>query len=203
MTVEGDNTVLQQQVTRMLLLAYKSHMTGKTDTIEDTDLLYIVSEEPHTGTLLDLIRSRNQQWLQSVAGYLLQDAAQSWNQHLIQICRLGHGHGEYLAAAAFNDALSHSKTPECMQYLCEYYQLSIVLESFPELMNLDLIPSSDYDTWRSRQMELVQLISPNLLPLINAFRLPDGVVQAPIGLEHDTETVYERYIKANDLTSRL
>ena len=59
-----------------------------------------------------------------------------------------------------------------------------------------------YAAWQTRQAELVQALQPALLPLVNAFQLPNDIVQAPMGIV-DSTTVYERYLDKTILVNRV
>lgn len=159
--------MLQQQITRMLLVGLKTHMTAVQSSsngltsVPDPTLQYIVqppdeidsstsassvssaSSASSSSTLLHIIRSRNILWLQSIATDLMQakDPPAFWNEQLLRICALGHGHGEYLTALSFHQTIVQAEeehlttataAPQVMQWLFEYYVHSIAIESFGE-----------------------------------------------------------------------
>ena len=133
-TVEGDNTVLQQQITRMLLLAYRQQMMGPKE-ISDETMRYITT--PPADNMHDpveLLRLRNISFLESLAAELMQhkDPTNAWNMNMMRVCELGHGHSEYVAAIAMKDQLQPSD-PLPFHQLWEYYVLQCVCSSFGEL----------------------------------------------------------------------
>lgn len=60
--------------------------------------------------------------------------------------------------------------------------------------SLGLANPSMFMRWRKQQSTLVQTLQSSLLPFMNAFQLPDEIIQAPMGILDSSTTVYERYL---------
>ena len=96
---------------------------------------YITTPPTNNDDPLELLRSRNISWLESLAAELMQqeDATKAWNINMMRVCALGHGHAEYVAAIAMKDMLKPSD-PLPFHQLWEYYVLRCACSSFGELV---------------------------------------------------------------------
>ncbi|KAK9869050.1 hypothetical protein WJX84_008987 [Apatococcus fuscideae] len=220
-TFEGDNTVLLQQVSAMLLKRYKDQFSGAPLQASYTYLRQwasdalppnpLVSHDTTTRHLRDssfLIRSlryRTARLLHTAAARLRKHsrkmgAFHAWNRCLPHLLLLARSHVESLILDANLKAVSACPDPECRKSLKALADLFALQRIHDDI----LFAHADYvapDKAKAIQRLIEQLCSELrgvALPLVDAFAIPDHILRAPIGLSASQQhgQQYNEYLAA-------
>jgi acyl-CoA oxidase len=216
-TFEGDNTVLLQQVSALLLKEYADKFKGSpvastwsylrqvaSDSLPANPLVTHSTEPSHLRDprfLKRALRHRTARLLHTLAARLRKHTRRSgdfyaWNKCLIHVLALAKAHIESVTLDAFLQAAQDCPDPDCRKSL----------KAMADLFALDKIHSDiifrndDYIAPEKAKaiMRMIEKLCSELrgvaVPLCDAFAIPDHILRAPIGLSTTAQDPYGDYL---------
>ncbi|KAL0901878.1 hypothetical protein ABMA27_007033 [Loxostege sticticalis] len=209
-TYEGEHTVLLLQTARYLMKAWMSALEGKV-------------LAPSVAYLVDWLKSDKQRWqntpevivkgFQHVAAGKIKDAfdaiqkhvkagkdyEDAWNLASVQLIKASEAHSRAILCDGYlreTVRTSSSVSPSLAKVLNHLVQLYIVywtLETAGDLLVYSNIGKDDIAVLKEKYEELLALIRPNAVGLVDAFDISDEILQSTLG-SYDGR-VYERLME--------
>ncbi|XP_013188651.1 probable peroxisomal acyl-coenzyme A oxidase 1 [Amyelois transitella] len=209
-TYEGEHTVLLLQTARYLVKAWKQTLEGKAMT-------------PTVSYLLDYFKSNRNQWentpqrivigFQEVAAGKTKAACETiekyvnagndyedaWNLASVQLVSASEAHCRAIICNIFLSEIQRLSTTFSqnlaivMQQLVELYLVYWTLQKTGDLLEYSSISKADIAVLRNRYEELLTLIRPNAVGLVDGFGIRDETLGSALG-SYDGR-VYERLME--------
>ncbi|EXX76685.1 uncharacterized protein OCT59_024117 [Rhizophagus irregularis] len=149
------------------------------------------------------------------AAYLIANAVdqidnqnKSWNSMLIEVNRISRAHCQYLLVKNFITAIQEQPQPitdeklrilhsspalkKVMESVCNLFVLHTMEKEIGEFFECRFITDSEAKLLRTQVYDLLQEIRPNAVSLVDAFNIPEFVLQSALG-RYDGK-VYETMI---------
>ncbi|XP_049873339.1 probable peroxisomal acyl-coenzyme A oxidase 1 [Pectinophora gossypiella] len=207
-TYEGDNTVLLLQTARFLVKTWQ-----QIDSITLTPTVAYLKTaatdcSPWRNTVEGIIRGFeivamgkisscvNSMKARAAAGASLEDA---WNLTSVQLVAAAEAHCRvFILTTYYEEAYRRAAqvSPELrvmIHQLVEVYAVYWALEKLSDLLRFTSITSQDLENLQSWYEELLLKIRPNAVGLVDAFDIPDKILQSTLGA-YDGR-VYERLME--------
>jgi len=219
-TFEGDNTVLLQQVTAMLLKGYKAKFKGAPISSTVSYLKqYVAGVLPHNPLVThetDVRHLRDPAFLRGALRYrtarllftlqlrirhlrgTLGDFG-AWNQCLSHILALARAHIEHIMLGSFQAAVEQCIDPDCRRALKAMSDLFALrcIETDMLFRNEELVAPAKAKAIQKLVLVLCSELRGVAVPLVNAFGVPDHILRAPIGLGATAGVdMYKEYLHA-------
>ncbi|GAX78643.1 hypothetical protein CEUSTIGMA_g6081.t1 [Chlamydomonas eustigma] len=220
-TFEGDNTVLLQQVSALLLKQYKSQFKGAPLTSSYRFLGQLLASSLPSNPLVtydtDIRHLRDPVFLTSALEYRTArtlftlslrlrkhraklGAFHAWNQCLNHTLNLANAYIESVVYKCFLKAVEECLDPDCrrsLKALSDLYALRCI-ESDMLFRNEDYIAPAKAKAMQRLMVDLCSELRGVAPALVDAFAIPDHILRAPIGLSNSTgaSDVYKEYLLA-------
>lgn len=205
-TFEGDNTVLMQLVAKSRLTEFKQEFSNmdffgilnyvgsqaKTSftelnpiTIRNTDTEHLMDPEFH----LSAFRYRERDILTSAARRLKKhldngmDSFDAFNQTQYHLVNVGHAFVERVILEQFIKAVDSVKDVKCkasLQKLCALFALTQIEKNKGWYLEHDYMEGVKTKAIRKQINKLVWEVRQEAVPLVEAFKIPDSCLGAPI-----------------------
>lgn len=219
-TFEGDNTVLLQQVTGIILKGYRAQFKGapisssyhylkqfvlgnlpnnplvthETDVRHLRDPTFLMKAMRYrTGRLLFTLTLRLRKHRASLGSF------HAWNKCLNHILELANAHVESVMLEAFLQAVRRCIDPDCrkaLKALCDLFALKCI-SSDVLFRNDEYVAPSKAKAIQRLIEDLCSDLRGVAVPLVNAFAIPDHILRAPIGLSTGAAVdMYKEYLQA-------
>ncbi|XP_063833408.1 probable peroxisomal acyl-coenzyme A oxidase 1 [Ostrinia nubilalis] len=209
-TYEGEHTVLLLQTARYLMKAWTSALEGKV-------------LAPSVAYLVDWLKADKQRWnntpeamvrgFQHVAAGKIKDAfdaiqkhvkagkdfEDAWNLASVQLIKASEAHSRAILCDAYwretvrSSATVSSSLAAVLNHLLQLYLVYWTLETVGDLLIYSNIAKEDIAALKEKYEELLALIRPNAVGLVDAFDISDEVLQSALG-SYDGR-VYERLME--------
>lgn len=219
-TFEGDNTVLLQQVTALLLKEYRSQFQGapisstykflgqlvmgslpnnplvthETDPRHLRDPAFLTKAlEYRTARMLFTLTMRLRQYTPKLGSF------HAWNKCLNHIINLANSYVEGVVHKCFLRAVEKCVDPDCRRSLRAMGDLFALrcIESDMLFRNQEYIAPAKAKAIQRLIVDLCSDLRGVAVPLVGAFGVPDHVLRAPIGLANTgSEDIYKEYLLA-------
>ncbi|XP_053611166.1 probable peroxisomal acyl-coenzyme A oxidase 1 isoform X1 [Plodia interpunctella] len=216
-TYEGEHTVLLLQTARYLVKAWKQTLDGKAMTPTVSYMLdYFKSDtKPWENTPQGIIRGfqevaagKTKAACETIEKYVKagNDYEDAWNLASVQLVNASEAHCRAIICDTFTkeiQRLSNTFSPNLarvMQQLVELYLVYWTLQKTGDLLEYSTISKADIAAMRRRYEELLALIRPNAVGLVDGFGITDETLDSTLG-SYDGR-VYER-LMAEALKSPL
>ncbi|KAH7366185.1 hypothetical protein KP509_18G066600 [Ceratopteris richardii] len=218
-TFEGDNTVLLQQVAADLLKQFKKKFEGGALTVtwkylRDSMGTYlsqtnpVVTHRDGEGHLrdpnfqLDAFRYRTARLLQTAALRLRKLTKQhgsfeAWNYCLNHLLTLAESHIETVILEKFIEAVHRceDKTGKShLKLLCDLYALDRIWNDIGTYRNQDYVAPNKAKAIHRLVEQLCHEVRLVATELVDAFKIPDYILRAPIGLKSKQYSEYSQII---------
>ncbi|XP_012257945.2 probable peroxisomal acyl-coenzyme A oxidase 1 [Athalia rosae] len=206
-TYEGENTVLFLQTARYLVKAWKQAISGQDlpPTVKYLTLLSRrVKQRPWKNTLTCIIRAH-----QSVAAGKIRLATEnmdrrirsglsqedSWNDTSIELAHAAESHCRAFIVERFSNAVRSltgisKELHTVLSQLCELYAVYWVLQRVGDFLRFSCLNVEDVPLLQSRLEELLRLIRPNAIGVVDGFDIRDEILGSALGAYDGN--VYER-----------
>ncbi|CAG9796946.1 unnamed protein product [Diatraea saccharalis] len=208
-TYEGEFTVLLLQTARYLLKAWKSALEGKvmTPTVafmvnyQKTKPLWKNTPEGIISGFKAVAAGKSKEAYDAVISYENngKDYEDAWNLASVQLVNASEAYCRAIICEMFwSEVQRHSVTMSrnvaaVLQQLAELYLIYWTLEKSGDLFEYSCVSKEDLAVLRRRYGELLALIRPNAVALVDAFDLRDEILQSTLG-SYDGR-VYERLME--------
>ena len=216
-TFEGDNTVLLQQVSALLLKEYGEKFKGSPvaatwsylkqiayDSMPTNPLVTHATDPTHLrdpGFLKRALRHRTARLLHTLAARLRKHTRRSgeffaWNKCLIHVLALAKAHIESVALDSFFKAVSDCPDPDCRRSLKAMADLFALDKIYSDI----IFRNDDYISPEKAKaiLKMIEKICGELrgvaVPLCDAFAIPDHILRAPIALSTGAHDPYGEYL---------
>ncbi|KDD75971.1 hypothetical protein H632_c413p1, partial [Helicosporidium sp. ATCC 50920] len=218
-TFEGDNTVLLQQVSGLLLKEYANKFKGSpifttwsylkqlaSDALPPNPLVTHETDVAHLrdpAFLRAAMRHRAARLLHTLAARLRKHRGRqgdffAWRTCLVHVVALANAHVESVIVDAFYDAVDACADRDCrasLKALADIFALSRV-HADVAFRNDDYIAPEKAKAIHRLLQKLCAKVRGVALPLVDAFGIPDFVLRAPIGLSTAQHDPYGDYLEA-------
>lgn len=227
-TFEGDNTVLIQQLGGFLLKRFSQQFKGQllTDGIkyirkqmgvlvkDRNPVITRISTKKHLRNAeyqLQAFEYRTAKLLQTIASEINSNKKrlgvfQAWNECIPKMVRLGRAYIEQFTLEEFVKTVDrHENDREIhhvLKMLCDLYALSVMQDNIGDF--LDLIKRNKAKAIGALVEQLCEDVREHAVSLVDAFEIPDYVLDAPIGLSKSNyqESILEYAVKLNPKTNQ-
>lgn len=227
-TFEGDNTVLIQQLGGFLLKRFSQQFKGQllTDGIkyirkqmgvlvrDRNPVITRISTKKHLRNpdfQLQAFEYRTAKLLQTIASEIQSNKKrlgvfQAWNECIPKMVRLGRAYIEQFTLEEFVKTVEqHENDPEIHSILkmtCDLYALSCMKNNIGDF--LDLIKRNKAKAIGTLVEQLCEDMREHAVSLVDAFEIPDFVLDAPIGLSKGNyvDNILDYAIKLNPKTNK-
>lgn len=216
-TFEGDNTVLLQQVSGLLLKEYRDQFRGSPIAstwiylkqvaagslppnplvTHDTDPLHL--RDP--AFLTKALRHRSARLLHTLAARLRKHSRKhgefyAWNKCLLHVLALARAHIESVALDAMLAAVRNCMDPDCRKALHAMADLFALERIHRDILfrNDDYISPEKAKAIMRTIEKLCSELRGVAVPLVDAFGIPDHILRAPIGLSSGMNDPYGEYL---------
>ena len=218
-TFEGDNTVLLQQVSGLLLKEYRSQFRGSplaatwsylkqvaTDALPPNPLVTHETDPSHLrdpAFLTSALRHRTARLLHTLAARLRKHSRRSgefyaWNKCLLHVLALARAHIESVSLDSMLVAVKSCADPDCRRAL----KAMADLFALDRIYNDIVFRNDDYIAPEKAKaiMRMVERLCGELrgvaVPLVDSFSIPDFILRAPIGLSSGAHDPYGEYLNS-------
>ncbi|XP_026759159.1 probable peroxisomal acyl-coenzyme A oxidase 1 [Galleria mellonella] len=211
MTYEGENTVLLLQTARYLLKTWTQILEG--DTKLNPTVLYLLNFAKPTDYRWENTNQGIIKGFQAVAAGKIKTAydtaskhvsagksqEEAWNLASIQLVEASEAHCRVIICEVFSNEIqcaSNTLSPnlsKVLQQLVELYLVHWALEKKGDILLYSTISKDDIPALRDRYEELLALIRPNAVGLVDGFDFRDEVLNSTLGA-YDGR-VYERLME--------
>jgi len=219
-TFEGDNTVLLQQVSGLLLKEYRSQFQGaplsstfaflrqlaasslpnnplvthETDVRHLRDPSFLASAlEYRTARMLFTLSLRLRKHTPRVGSF------EAWNKCLNHVLDLAAAYIESVVHKCFQRAVEECTDPDCrrsLRALADTFALNCIMKDVI-FRNDEYIAPGKAKAIQRLLVELCSELRGVAVPLVNAFAIPDHILRAPIGLAGSgVSDMYKEYLLA-------
>eukprot|EP00192_Tetraselmis_astigmatica_P008912 CAMPEP_0117673904 /NCGR_PEP_ID=MMETSP0804-20121206/14739_1 /TAXON_ID=1074897 /ORGANISM="Tetraselmis astigmatica, Strain CCMP880" /LENGTH=662 /DNA_ID=CAMNT_0005482709 /DNA_START=218 /DNA_END=2206 /DNA_ORIENTATION=+ len=216
-TFEGDNTVLLQQVSAMLLKLYRSKFKGTplqatynylrqlaSDSLMVNPLVSHETDVRHLrdpGFQIRTLRYRTGRLLHTVASRLQKHrmrlgAFEAWNHCLNHLLALANAYVESVMLEKFVTMVSRVKDPDChkaLKALCDIFALTRIQNDIL-FRNDDYVAPSKAKAINRLIVDLCSELRYIAVPLVDSFMIPDHILRAPIGKSQASTEMYREYL---------
>ncbi|XP_026759158.2 probable peroxisomal acyl-coenzyme A oxidase 1 [Galleria mellonella] len=207
-TYEGENTVLMLQTARFLLKTWMQILEG--DTALTPTVLYLLNFAKPTDYRWENTPQGLIKGFQAVAAGKIKTAYDSvvkyvnagnsqqdaWNLASVQLVAASEAHCRAVLCEIFSNEIQRASSTlspnlsKVLQQLVELYLVYWALEKRGDILLYSTISKDDIAALNKRYEELLALIRPNAVGLVDGFDLRDEVLNSTLGA-HDGR-VYER-----------
>jgi acyl-CoA oxidase len=222
-TFEGDNTVLIQQLAGFLLKRFSKQFKGQllTDGIkyirrqmgvlvrDRNPVITRLASKKHLRNpdfQLQAFEYRTAKLLQSIASEIQSNKKrlgvfQAWNECLPNMIKLGRAYIEQFTLEQFVKVVDQQQDdPEIRNVLklaCDLYALNIMKNNIGDF--LDVIKRNKAKAINTLVEQLCEQMREHAVSMVDAFELPDFVIDAPIGLSNGNyiDNILDYAIKLN------
>ncbi|XP_076631594.1 acyl-coenzyme A oxidase 1 [Colletes latitarsis] len=206
-TYEGENTVLLLQTARYLVKAWKQAVSGQPLPVTIrylTDLVKGIKQRPWKNNLTCIIQSH-----QAVAAGKIRLATENmdrrirsgvspedaWNETSIELARCAEAHCRAFIVMRFVESVKEfvsvsKELREVLQHLCELYAVYWVLQRLGDFLQFSSLSNEDVPALQARLEELLALIRPNAVGIVDGFDIRDEILSSALGAYDGN--VYER-----------
>mmetsp|Transcript_17649 Transcript_17649/g.28987 ORF Transcript_17649/g.28987 Transcript_17649/m.28987 type:complete len:690 (-) Transcript_17649:576-2645(-) len=217
-TFEGDNTVLMQQVAKDVLTQYKRQFSGKflSGTVsylrkqvdiminEKNPLVTNMRNEEHLRDpefQLNAFQFRAARLVHTAALRLRKamrtnkDPFAAWNECLNHLLCMAKAHIEQLVLEQFIQQVTAAPADirPLLKLMCDLYALSRIEADIGEFRNHEYIKTGKAKAIRTLVDALCKELREHCLVLVDAFNIPDYVMQAPLGCSGGD--MYQNYLR--------
>ncbi|KAL0901881.1 hypothetical protein ABMA27_007036 [Loxostege sticticalis] len=208
-TVEGEYTVLLLQTARYLIKAWEQAKEGKVMTptvsymvnFNNNRLKWSNTPEGIISGFQSVAAGKTKAAYEALQKYKRagNDYEDSWNLASVQLTNASEAHCRAIICEVFwkeIQRMSPTQSPglaKVLQQLAELYLVYWTLEKSGDLLEYSSISSSDLTALRQRYEELLALIRPNAVGLVDGFDIRDQVLNSTLG-SYDGR-VYERLME--------
>ncbi|KAI9259026.1 acyl-CoA dehydrogenase/oxidase C-terminal [Phascolomyces articulosus] len=225
-TFEGDNYVLTQQTTRYLLKTFRSLIAGKTNTeqknLTTTYLSQYLQNPNTTCPAISGAEFLNPELILTAFGYRaaygvaqlveeLDQNGRSWNSVLVDVARVCKAHCQLVLVQSFfvriQQASEKDLGPEerkVLQSLAYLFALHTMEKDVAEFLVSGYLSAAQSKLLKRQVLDLVALIRPNAVSLVDAFSFPDYFLASALG-RYDGN-VYEamtEYVEKEPLNQKV
>lgn len=216
-TFEGDNTVLLQQVSALLLKEYKDSFRGSPMTASWRYLKQLVGDSLPANPLfthdtdarhlrdstflMNAMRYRTARLLHTLAARLSKHTRkhgefQAWNRCLLHVLALARAHVESVALERMLEAVKDCPDPDCRRALKAMADLFALQKIQSDILfrNDDYIAPDKAKAIGRLIEQLCRDLRGVAVPLVDAFAIPDHILRAPIGLSSGSVDPYGEYL---------
>ncbi|KAE8576961.1 hypothetical protein XENTR_v10004383 [Xenopus tropicalis] len=204
-TYEGENTVMMLQTARFLVKSYKAVLSGKR---LDGMVSYLndVSQhrvQPHPVAGRSLVKDINDiqnlvEAYKQRAAWLVVAAAKNvntdskrgkrkedaWNKNSVDLVRASEAHCHYVVVKLFADKLSEVldvAAHRILSSLCLFYALHGISKNTGDFLQAGLLTTLQVDLVQQRVKDLLAVIRPNAVALVDAFDYSDTQLGSVLG----------------------
>lgn len=195
-TVEGDNWMITQQVARFLIRKVADLTKGRSGQPESAidQQLRAYNRRPGEGRPLENLDDldgivqafeRRLSWLAFEAFDARELRKCKWNDLLIDFHKLSRAYSESLLVSNFFKALSSNSVPpgtrKVMGDLFQLYALSAMDGDARGFQRCSAVTAETLDRLQAKTLQLMQRIRPHAVKLVDAFVLPDYLLDSALG----------------------
>ncbi|CAC5407985.1 E1.3.3.6 [Mytilus coruscus] len=177
-TYEGENTVMMLQVARYLMKCYKDKQQGS----QLPGFVSYIAEIPEKRSCMDehlsfscLVKAYKHR-----AARLIEAAAKQM-QSLIQSGSPAHEAWNKSSVQLLCRSSGDSRTNEVLKAVCQLYSIHGILENLGEFIHDGFLSGQQIDYLQKAMFILFEVIRPNAVALVDAFDIPDQVLQSCLG----------------------
>ncbi|PGH18681.1 hypothetical protein AJ80_04429 [Polytolypa hystricis UAMH7299] len=211
-TVEGDNWMITQQVARYLIKKVRElsqNPTRPTATRTEENLKRYLSSK---GSKINLKIHRNDRdiveaferrtsYLAFTAHEQREVQQKPWNTLLIDFYKLSRAHSQSILVTNFYDAVQNDNTlspvtREVLWDLFRLYALTTMDGDAREFYSSGAVTNEDLDLISPRVLELMQRIRPHAVRLVDAWGIPDYLLDSSLG-RYDGKVYEDLWDKAH------
>ncbi|XP_076089125.1 peroxisomal acyl-coenzyme A oxidase 1-like [Mytilus galloprovincialis] len=196
-TYEGENTVMMLQVARYLMKCYKDKQQGS----KLPGFVSYIAEIPEKRSCMDEHLSFNclVKAYKHRAARLIKEAAkqmqsliqsgspahEAWNKSSVPLFWAANAHCHLFCVQNFVENVERSngdsKTNEVLKAVCQLYSVHGILENLGEFIHDGFLSAQQVDYLQKAMFKLFEVIRPNAVALVDAFDIPDQVLQSCLG----------------------
>ncbi|RFU31961.1 hypothetical protein B7463_g4381, partial [Scytalidium lignicola] len=195
-TVEGDNWMITQQVARYLIKRAKEVSTNKTssstNSTEDNLRRYLKGDQRlafdvlNDDTAILHAFQRRAAYLTFKVYEAREVRKESYNSLLIDFHKLSRAHSQMILVTNFHNALqsNHNMShflKETLKDLYRLFSLSTIENESREFYNAGAVSNEQLDGLSQKILELMKRIRPHAVPLVDAWALPDYLLDSALG----------------------
>ncbi|XP_053999153.1 probable peroxisomal acyl-coenzyme A oxidase 1 [Hylaeus anthracinus] len=206
-TYEGENTVLLLQTARYLVKSWKQAREGHNlpETIQYLAVFSKGIKKQSWKINLDRIIKAHQEVAAGKIGLATENMDRrirngvspedAWNQTSIELSRGAEAHCRAFIVMRFAESVKNfvSVSKELrivLQYLCELYAVYWVLQRLGDFLQFSSLTNEDVPSVQARLEELLALIRPNAVGIVDGFDIRDEILNSALGAYDGN--VYER-----------
>ncbi|KAM4664617.1 peroxisomal acyl-coenzyme A oxidase 1 isoform 1-T1 [Discoglossus pictus] len=204
-TYEGENTVMMLQTARFLVKSYTAalsgeRLTGMVSYLNDVSMQR-VQPQPLAGRavitnindLNSLVEAYKQRasWLVVAAAKSFQSDVSrgkrredAWNKNSVDLVRATDAHCHYVVVRIFTAKLSEildAASHQILSTLCLLYALHGITKNTGDFLQAGLLSSAQLDQVQQRVKDLLAVIRPNAVGLVDAFDYSDTQLGSVLG----------------------
>ncbi|KAM3921195.1 peroxisomal acyl-coenzyme A oxidase 1 isoform 2-T2 [Leptodactylus fuscus] len=204
-TYEGENTVMMLQTARFLFKSYTAALSGErlegmVSYLNDVSLQRLqaqplagralVTDINDVGSLVEAYKQRAA-WLVVAASKNVQADLKrgkrkedAWNKNSVDLVRASNAHCHYVVVKLFVDKLSDVldvAAHRILGSLCLLYALHGITRNSGDFLQAGLLASSQLDLAQQRIKDLLGVIRPNAVALVDAFDYSDTQLGSVLG----------------------
>lgn len=206
-TMEGDNYLLTQQITRYLLklFAKKDEMPKSLAMLYERKEFQVLKEKAFLKNSADVLDVKKQN---EILGHrlmhqlyeirILLKNGMTWNEVNVEASKISQSFSEYAVHYNFVEALQdvlmkYPKLHGVLKLNLDLYFCEIVIKSAGDFLVDGFMSAEDLKILKSTQRGLIKAMRPNALALVEAYGLPEYMVDSVLGREDGK--VYENMFK--------
>lgn len=204
-TYEGENTVMMLQTARFLFKSYTAALSGErlegmVSYLNDVSLQRVqaqplagrsvVTDINDLGSLVEAYKQRAA-WLVVAASRNVQSDLKrgkrkedAWNKNSVDLVRATDAHCHYVVVRLFVDKLSEvldSAVHRVLSTLCLLYALHGISRNTGDFLQAGLLATSQLEYLEQRIKDLLSVIRPNAVTLVDAFDYTDTLLGSVLG----------------------
>ncbi|XP_025902542.1 peroxisomal acyl-coenzyme A oxidase 1 isoform X3 [Nothoprocta perdicaria] len=186
-TYEGENTVMMLQTARFLMKSYMQvgsgqRVTGMVSYLNDLTRQHIQPQH---------VAAARAAWLVEAAAKNLQaelnhrkSKEDAWNVTSVDLVRASDAHCHYVVVKLFTAKLSeisNAAVRAVMTDLCLLYALYGISKNTGDFLQANILTSTQLNQVNQRVKELLAIIRPNAVALVDSFDFSDGYLGSVLG----------------------
>ncbi|XP_067943579.1 peroxisomal acyl-coenzyme A oxidase 1-like [Watersipora subatra] len=197
-TYEGENTVMYLQCARSLITFYMAKESGQPlpgmlkllEESADVPMVLTSAKKFNSELYILLFKQVFLRKIHKVVGHL-QHSAQAtdyetaWNKHSVELVTMAKVYCQYVTVKLFADTLKldswDSQAREVMTHLCEFYLVSNIVQNSGQFLETRTLQIEQLKIVKERSSELLTMLRPNAVALVDAFDYPDRLLNSCLG----------------------